>query len=46
MNKTSGGGVVEQSTPQSNAIKTNNYVHICTFSYLNFFGVDLDGTVR
>jgi hypothetical protein len=30
-----GGGVVEQSTPQSNANKTNNYVHICTMKYLN-----------
>lgn len=28
-------GVVEQSTPQSNANKTNNYVHICSLFYLN-----------
>ena len=35
MNSESGGGVVEQATPQSNANKTNNYVHICTLEYLN-----------
>ena len=29
------GGVVIDSTPQSNANKTNNYVHICTLDYLN-----------
>lgn len=31
----SGGGVVDKSTPQSNANKHNNYVHICTIQYLN-----------
>lgn len=36
MNRNSGEcGVVEQSTPQCNANKTNNYVHICTINYLN-----------
>jgi len=29
------GGVVVDSTPQSNANKINNYVHICTLDYLN-----------
>lgn len=34
MNSGIDGGVVEQSTPQSNANKTNSYVHICTLDYL------------
>lgn len=34
MNVESGGGVVDYATPQSNANKNNNYVHICTINYL------------
>ena len=38
MNSGIGGGVVDKATPQSNANKTNCYVHICTFTYLNGVG--------
>lgn len=27
-------GVVDKSTPQYDAIKSNSYVHICTINYL------------
>ena len=30
----SGGGVVDKSTPQSNANNLNSYVHICSFNYI------------
>ena len=42
INGSSGGGVVDKSTPHGNADKSNNYVHICTISYLNQLVVVLE----